>query len=461
MRFPPGPPARFFGLAAYPAFSGDRLGALARLAREYGDIVMFRVGPQRMALLNHPDYVEDVLVTRARLFKKGRALERAKRLLGEGLLTAEGDAHLRQRRLVQPSFHKQRVAGYADTMVAHASRMAARWRDREELDVTAQMNQLTLTIVGDTLFGTDVESDAISVRQALTDVFDVFPVTMSPLAPFLERLPLPIVRRYQRAQATLDRLIYRIIDERRRNPSDRGDLLSMLVLARDEEENGAHLSDTQVRDETMTLFLAGHETTSNALTWTWHLLSQHPDVERRLHQEIDAVLEDRPAGAADAANLPYTRMVLAESMRCYPPAWGIGRRAIEDVEIGGYSIPRGTVVLVSQYLLHHDARFFPEPERFDPDRWLPERQQARPKFAYFPFGGGNRVCIGESFAWMEGILVLATLARRWRLERLQTSPVPMKALITLRPARPIRMRARSRRLKAHDSRLTAAEGSLP
>jgi cytochrome P450 len=312
------------------------------------------------------------------------------------------------------------------------------------------MNYLTLTIVGDTLFGTDVESDAITVRQALTDVFEIFPLTMSPLAPFLELLPLPSVRRYKRAVATLDRLIYRIINERRRTAADRGDLLSMLLLARDDEDNGAPLTDTQVRDETMTLFLAGHETTANALTWTWHLLSQHPDVEQRLHQEIDAVLDDRQADADDVARLPYTRMVLAESMRCYPPAWGIGRRAIEDVEIGGYTIPRGTVVLFSQYLLHRDPRFFPEPERFDPDRWLPERQQARPRFAYFPFGGGNRVCIGESFAWMEGILVLATLARRWRLERLETSPVPTRALITLRPARPIRMRARSR-LEAHDS----------
>jgi cytochrome P450 len=444
MRLPPGPPARFFGLAAYPAFTGDRIGALARLAHDYGDVVFFKVGPQRMALLNHPDYVEDVLVTRARLFKKGRALERAKRLLGEGLLTAEGEAHLRQRRLVQPSFHKPRVAGYADTMVAHATRMADRWRDGEELDIATQMNQLTLMIVGDTLFSTDVESDATSVREALSDVFDLFPLTMSPLAPILERLPLPIVRRYERAQATLDRLIYRIIDQRRQNPSDRGDLLSMLLLARDEEENGAHLTNTQVRDEAMTLFLAGHETTSNALTWTWHLLSQHPDVERRLHQEIDTVLGDRSAGADDTPRLIYTRMVLAESMRLYPPAWGIGRRAIEDVEIGGYTIPRGTVVIFSQYLLHNDPRFFPEPERFDPDRWLPERQHGRPKFAYFPFGGGNRVCIGESFAWMEGILLLGTLARRWRLERLETAPVPMKAVITLRPGRPIRMRARLR-----------------
>jgi cytochrome P450 len=446
MPLPPGPPARFFGLAAYPAFSGDRIGALARLAREYGDIVLFRLGRQRMALLNHPDYVEDVLVTRARLFKKGRALERAKRLLGEGLLTAEGEAHLRQRRLVQPSFHRQRVEGYAQAMVAHASRTAERWRDGGEIDVAAEMTQLTLTIVGDTLFGTDVESDARSVRQALTDVFEIFPITMSPLAPLLERLPLPAVRRYRRAQATLDRLIYRIIEERRRDPADRGDLMSMLLLARDDEHNGARLTDTQVRDEAMTLFLAGHETTANALTWAWHLLAQYPDVERHLHEELDTVVGDRLPRADDAANLPYTRRVMAEVMRCYPPAWGIGRRAIEDVEIGGYTIPRGTIVLMSQYLLHHDARFFPEPERFDPDRWLPDRQRTRPRFAYFPFGGGNRVCVGESFAWMEGVLVLATLAQQWRLERVETSPVPMKAMLTLRPARPIRMCPRLRRV---------------
>ena len=444
MRLPPGPRARFFGLSAYPAFSGDRIAALARLAREYGDVVLFRLGPQRMALLNHPDYVEDVLVTRARLFKKGRALERAKRLLGEGLLTAEGEAHLRQRRLVQPSFHRQRVEGYAQAMVAHAARTAERWQDGAEIDVAAEMTQLTLTIVGDTLFGTDVESDARSVRQALTDVFEIFPITMSPLAPLLERLPLPAVRRYERARATLDRLIYRIIEERRRDLSDRGDLLSMLLLARDDEQQGARLTDSQVRDEAMTLFLAGHETTANALTWAWHLLSQHPEVERRLHDEIDTVIGDRLPRADDAGKLPYTRRVLAEVMRCYPPAWGIGRRALEDVEIGGYTIPRDTIVLVSQYLLHHDARFFPEPERFDPDRWLPEHQHARPRFAYFPFGGGNRVCIGESFAWTEGILVLATLARQWRLERVETAPVPTKAMLTLRPARPIRMKVTRR-----------------
>ena len=238
----------------------------------------------------------------------------------------------------------------------------------------------------------------------------------------------------------------------------------MLLLARDEEGGGARMTDKQVRDEAMTLFLAGHETTANALTWGWYLLAQHPEVERRLHDEIDSVIGDRLPRADDAAALPYTRRVLAEVMRCYPPAWGIGRRAIEDVEIGGYTIPRNTVVLLSQYLLHHDARFFPDPDRFDPDRWLPERQRARPRFAYFPFGGGNRVCIGESFAWTEGILVLATLARHWRLQRVETAPVPMKAVLTLRPARPITMtslRRVPRNAAAADRAVVVGSGGRP
>jgi len=447
MPAPPGPRSAFFGLPLSRSLGRDRLGTLARLAREYGDITAFRVGPQRLVLLNHPDHVEDVLVTRARLFKKGRALERAKRLLGEGLLTSEADLHRRQRRLAQPAFHKHRIAAYADAMVAHAQRTAARWRDDEALDISSDMNRLTLTIVGETLLGADVEADAGAVRDALTAVLDAFPMTMSPFAALLERLPLPIVRRYSRAQATLDRLIYRIIDERRARPDDRGDLLSMLLLARDDEEDGGRMSDAQVRDEALTIFLAGHETTANALAWTWHLLARQPEVEARLHQEIDHALAGRPATAADVARLPYARMVLAESMRLYPPAWAIGRRAIEDVEIGGYTIPRGTVVLFSQYLLHRDARFFPDPDRFDPDRWLPERQKSRPKFAYFPFGGGTRVCIGEAFAWMEGILVLTTLAERWRMESLETAPVPLQPALTLRPAHGIRMRARARALK--------------
>jgi cytochrome P450 len=463
---PPGPPAGLFGLRLYRALRDDRLGTLRRLANEYGDVVAFRVGPQRLVLLNHPDHVEDILVTRARLFKKGRALERAKGLLGEGLLTSEGNFHLRQRRLAQPSFHRQRIAGYASAMVRHAGRTADRFHAGEVVDIAAEMNRLTLTIVGETLLGTDVESDAAGVRDALTAVLEAFQITMSPFSAVLERLPLPSVRRYRRAQAELDRIIYRIIEERRRHPDDRGDLLSMLMLAREDDPagdpggtergtgapaseawRGPGMSDEQVRDEAMTMFLAGHETTANALTWSWHLLAQHPDIERRMHEEIDAVLGDRTATADDVPRLAFTRLVLAESMRLYPPAWAIGRRALEDVEIGGCTIPKGTVVLVSQYLLQRDPRFFADPERFDPDRWQPERSGGKglKNPAYFPFGRGTRVCIGEPFAWMEGILLLATVGRRWRFEQLDRRPVGLRPAITLRPARGIAMKVVARR----------------
>jgi cytochrome P450 len=440
---PPGPPDRFFGLPLADRMRRDRLGTLERLAKQYGDIVSFRLGRQLFALLNHPDYVEDVLITRGRLFKKGRALERAKRLLGDGLLTSEADLHRRQRRLAQPAFHKQRIAGYADAMITRARRMADEWRDGQTLDVATEMNRLTLMIVGETLFGADVEADATGVREALTAVFEVFPITMSPLAPLLERLPLPKVRRYEQAQSRLDRVIYKMIDARRHSPDARGDLLSMLLLATDDEGDGSGMSDKQLRDEVMTIFIAGHETTANALSWTWLLLARNPAVEGRFRAELEAVVGNRLPAAEDAGRLPYTRMVLAEAMRCYPPAWAIGRRAMEDFEIGGYTIPRGTVVLVSQYLVHRDSRFYPEPDRFDPDRWLPERVKARPKYSYFPFGGGTRVCIGESFAWTEGILVLATLAQRWRLESLEPGEVPIQTVLTLRPARGIRMRPRA------------------
>lgn len=441
----PGPPSRFFGLELYPRFRGNLLDMLQQVAREHGDVAFFRIGPLRFLLLNHPDYVEDILITRAHLFHKGRALERARRLLGNGLLTSEDAFHLRQRRLVQPSFHKARIAGYARTMIDHAVRTSTRWRHDAEFDIVAEMNRLTLLIVGDTLFGTDVEADAERVRLALLDVFEAFPLTMSPLAPLYERVPLlPGVRRYLKAQQVLDTVVFRMIAQRRASPEDRGDLLSMLLLARDEEHDDGRMSDRQVRDEAMTLFVAGHETTANALAWTWLVLARHPDIERRLHEEIDSVLGARDPEPDDVVRLPYTRRVLTESMRCYPPAWAMGRRAIADINIGGYPVRQGTIVLASQYILHHDARFFPNPQTFDPDRWLPERQANRPKYAYFPFGSGNRVCIGESFAWTEGILVLATLARTWRIERLDDEFVPMRAGITLRPARPIRVRARRR-----------------
>ncbi|HWQ33087.1 MAG TPA: cytochrome P450 [Blastocatellia bacterium] len=414
----------------------DRLEFLSRLKREHGDVVRFRVGPQEVWLLSHPDQIREVLVVNQRRMMKGRGLQMAKKLLGEGLLTSEGEFHLRQRRLVQPAFHRQRVAAYAATMSDYAAKLRERWAllpPGAQVDLSQEMMQLALLIAGKTLFDADVEHEAREVGQALTDTMQLFDRVATPFAELLSKLPLPSNRRFFRAKQKLDSIIYRIINERRKSGEDRGDFLSMLLMARDDEGGTGRMTDEQVRDEAMTIFLAGHETTANALTWTWYLLSQHPEVEAKLHAEIDAVLQGRLPGYEDTARLRYAEMVMAESMRLYPPAWLLGRRTLEDVEVGGHLIPQGALILMSQYLVHHDARWFPDPERFEPERWTPEAREARPKFSYFPFGGGTRTCIGEAFAWMEGVLVIATIAQRWKLRLAAGHPVGLQPLVTLRP----------------------------
>jgi cytochrome P450 len=429
---PPGPKRKLLGVNLF-TFRRDPLNYLQSLAREYGDIVFFSIGPQDVFFLNHPDYVKDVLITHNQSFKKGRALQKSKRLLGEGLLTSEGDFHRRQRRLAQPAFHRQRVASYAHLMTNYAAQTSERWQDGETRDISGEMMRLTLAIVGRTLFDADVERDATDVGEALTVIMDLFNMMLMPFAELLEKLPLPQNRRFQKAREQLDAIIYRLIEERRRSGKDHGDLLSMLLFAQDEEEKSGGMTDEQVRDEALTIFLAGHETTANAMTWTWYLLSQHPEIEARLHEELDAVLGGRLPEFNDVAQLRYTEMVLAESMRMYPPAWAIGRLSLEDYEVGGYRLPPGSLVLLSQYVVHRDARFFHEPERFDPLRWLPEAREARPQYSYFPFGGGPRRCIGEGFAWMEGILLIAALAQHWRLRLVPNHPVKTQPVITLRP----------------------------
>jgi cytochrome P450 len=440
----PGPRA-FWPVGHVVQFRRDPLALLARVAREYGDVARFNAATQTVYVLNHPDHIRDLLVTHHARFKKGRALQRAKRLLGEGLLTSEADFWRRQRRLAQPAFHRQRVNAYAETMVAYAEKTSARWRDGVTLDVADEMMRLTLAVVGKTLFDAEVESDADEVGAALTEVMSLFGYLMLPFSELLEKLPLPPRRRFERARARLDRVIYRIIEERRREGRDRGDLLSTLLHAVDEEGDRTGMTDEQLRDEAMTIFLAGHETTANALAWTWYLLSQNPEAEARLHAELEEVLEGRPPAAEDYARLRYTEMVVAEAMRLYPPAWALGRLALEDHEVGGYLIPRGSLVLVSQYVMHRDPRFWPEPGRFDPERFTPEAKAARPQFAYFPFGGGPRRCIGEGFAWMEAVLILAALARRWRLRLPPGTHVPTEPRITLRPGKggiPMRLEER-------------------
>jgi cytochrome P450 len=437
----------FPGLTNVVRARRDLAGFLLALHREQGDIARARIGNLRVHLIAHPDHVRDVLVTHQRAFMKGHVLQRAKMLLGEGLLTSEGDFHLRQRRLVQPAFHRQRIAVYAREMVDRAWITGDRWREGQTVHMDHEMMALTLAIVARTLFDAEVDREADEIGGALTDVLRLFQTVFIPGMQLLDRLPLPHTRRFARARGRLDATIYRLIAERRRERArgeERGDLLSMMLAAQDAEGDGGSMTDQQLRDEAMTLFLAGHETTSNALTWTWYLLSQNHAAQERLHDEIDRVLGQRRATADDLASLPYTRMVLSESMRLYPPAYAIGRMALEDYEVGGVVIPRGCLAVVSPLVTQRDARWFPEPERFDPERWTPQAQAARPKFSYFPFGGGTRMCIGDQFAWTEGMLLLATLAQRWRAELSAGQRVAMKPMITLRTRYGMRMVLRKR-----------------
>jgi len=428
---PPGPKSRLPALNIFK-MRNNPLKFLQNLTQEYGDVVQVKVGPANIIVINHPDYIKDLLVTNHKNFVKGRGLQYAKRMLGEGLLTSEGEFHLRQRRLAQPAFHRQRIANYANIMVEYSQRTGEHWQDNQTLDISQEMMRLTLGIVGKTLFDADVEKEAEEIGEALTTSMELFDRFTLPFSALLDRIPFsPSVKRFEQAKARLDATIYRLIAEHRTN-GDRGDLLSMLILAQDTEGDGGRMSDLQLRDEAMTIFLAGHETTANALTWTWYLLSQNPEVEKKLQAEVDSVLEGRSATAEDWPKLRYTEMVVAEAMRMYPPAWIMGRRALNDFQIGDYFVPANSIVLASQYIMHHDSRYYPDPDRFDPERWTAEARESRPKFAYFPFGAGPRICIGESFAWMEGVLLLATLAQKWQMRLVPGHPVAMQPLVTLR-----------------------------
>ncbi len=436
--YPPGP-RRGLPFRSLLSYRRGPLPYFQNLAQTYGDISFFKIGPQEAFFVNHPDLIKDVLVTNHQNFMKGLVLQRAKRLLGEGLLTSEGEFHRRQRRLAQPAFHRQRIASYAEAMVHYANRTSDRWHDGATLDISEEMMRLTLGIVGKTLFDADVESESGEVGEAMAVVMELFDTLTLPFFELLSKLPLPQLRRFDAARTRLDNIIFSLVEDRRRSGVDRGDLLSMLLLAQDEEGDGGQMTDQQLRDELMTIFLAGHETTANALTWTWYLLSQHPEIEANLHREVDDVLGSRDATFADVANLRYTEMVLAESMRLFPPAWAIGRLSTTDCELGGYAVPRKSLVIVSQYVMHRDDRYYTAPLTFDPSRWTETAREARPQFAYFPFGGGPRRCIGEGFAWMEGILLLATLGQKWKLRLVPHHPVALKPLVTLRPKHGMKM----------------------
>src|SRR3954467_2551630 len=434
----PGPKLSLIGSLIYRPGGGRPLEFFQGLARTYGDVSSYRMAGEQLFLVNEPRLIRDILVTHHRNFTKSRGLDRAKRLLGQGLLTSEGAMHLRQRRLMQPAFHRDRIAAFGEVMTGYGDRLRQSWREGATLDIAREMNRLTLSIVGKTLFDADVESQAVEVGEALSGVMDTFWVMMLPFADLLERLPVPKLRRARMARARLDAIIYRMIADRRASGRDHGDLLSMLLTAQDEDDGGV-MTDLQVRDEAMTIFLAGHETTANALTWTWYLLSENSESARRLHDEVDRVLQGRLPTVEDLPNLPFIERVVTEAMRLYPPAWLIGRRAIAEYAFGPYVVPARAILIMSPFIVQRDERFYPHPERFDPDRWTPEFKASLPPFAYFPFGGGPRRCIGESFAWMELILIVATVAQRWDLRLVPGHPVVPQPLITLRAKHGMRM----------------------
>ena len=380
-----------------------------------------------------------MLVTNARHFT-GLAFEAGKSVTGEGLLSAQGEAHRRQRRLLQPAFHRDRLSDYASVMVEHARRWSER-QEAGEVSLRTEMMQLTLGIIAQTMFGSGEEDAGEDVREFLNAALALFTPFTFPFARVLERLPLPQTRRFLRARARLDDRVYRLIELRRQAEGNTQDLLSILLSARDVEGDGSGLSPRQIRDEVVTFFLAGHETTANALTWCWCLLADHPEAERELHREVDTVLGGRPPRPADAPDLTYTGWVVAETLRLRPTIPMIFRRVVTPHELGGYVLPRGAVVILSQYVTHRDPRFYAEPDRFDPRRWAPEERAARPKFAFFPFGGGPRVCIGEHFATQEAVLLLATIAQRWRVLPVGDgpAPAPVPAMLT-RPPESLAMR---------------------
>jgi len=442
---PPGPPGRFL-LGSATDLAHDWPGFSARCSRQYGDVVFYRFLHVPICQLTHPDDIETVLVRNASSFHKSRDYAALEFILGRGLLTNEGHSWQTQRQLIQPAFRHESISAYAEIMAASAATHLARWRDRQTCNLHEEMADLTLDVVTRCLFGSRLAQDTRAIGTEVAAVMERF-FSQAALAFLLpDGFPIPKSPRLLRSRRHLNEVIFSMIRERRRSPAPATDLLQTLITAADDD--GARMNDLQLRDEIMTLFLAGHETTANALTWTWYLLAQNPAVERTLHEELDRVLGGRAPAFADLSRLPYTEMVIKESMRLFPPAWGIGRRALREIDLRGYRIPKGTNVFLLQWLTQRDARFFPEPLRFDPERWRsdPIRSGVLPRFSYFPFGGGPRVCIGAGFAMMEATLLLATIAQRYHFTLLPEPPVVPFFSITLRPKHglPVRVEARQK-----------------
>ncbi len=413
--------------------------------REFGDVFPYRIGPRRLYFVAHPLDIKHVLLDNYKNYRKHSAYDKIKPLVGEGLLTSEGETWLANRRLAQSVFHRQRIAGFGQLMTDETEAMLTRWEhsQADAFDVAAEMMRLTLTVVGKALFSTDLSLEAQEIGEALN--FALEETNRRNLAPFSlpPSLPTPNNLRYQKAIGVLDDVVYGLIEERRRSDKDEGDLLSMLLDAQD-ADTGERMSDKQLRDEAMTLFLAGHETSATALSWTFYLLSKHPAVRRELLREFDQTLEGRVATVADVPKLRYTRQVVDEALRLYPPAWIIGRHTLATDRLpSGATLDADTDVSISPYVTHRHPDFWTNPEGFDPERFAPERPEQH-RFAYFPFGAGPRICIGNNFALLEMVLTLATVSQRCTLELVEGEQGKMQPKITLRPKEGIRVRLRAR-----------------
>ncbi|MBD2386490.1 cytochrome P450 [Cylindrospermum sp. FACHB-282] len=435
--YPPGPKAHWL-LGTLPDYARDPIDFMSRCAKEYGDVIYWKGPFLSFYQLNHPDNIEEVLVKKSNLFGKHPSLDILRRMFGKGLLTSEGEFWQRQRRLMQPAFHRDRIFSYGEVMVDYTNRLLTNWSDGQILDIHEEMMHLTLEIVAKTLFGAEV-TDVDKVESIMQVSMEYFDARNNNLLLLLipDWVPLPHNLRFQKAAQQFDEIIYPIIQQRRESGEDQGDLLSMLLQIQDEEGNG--ISDKQLRDEAVTLFIAGHETTALTMSWGLYLLSQHPEIEQKLHAELQTVLGGRTPTFADLPQLPYTDRVIMEVMRLYPPVWAMVRTALQDCEISGYTVGAGQSIMISQWVMHRDPRYFEQPEVFNPDRWEGDLAKRIPHFAYFPFGGGSRICIGQSFTKMEAVLLLATIVQKFRLTLVPDQEIIPWPGFTLRPKYGVKM----------------------
>jgi cytochrome P450 len=441
-RFPPGLRRNLLWFALRKLRPANPIFLFQDLAKTYGDIAHYKIGPHHIVFLNHPEYIREVLVVQNDNFIKERTVQRTKMLLGEGMITAEGAAHRTQRLVAQPAFHRQRIGEYGSVIVEEAERIGDSWHAGERRDISVDMMHLALNVVARTLFATELREEVYELVAAINRIMGLYNfLVMLPAAEWLVHLRPPGLAAFVRARKRIDAVVFRMIDAHQRSGLDRGSLLDLMLAASPADDEATRQS---LRDQVITIFLAGYETVANALSWTWYLLSENPDCEAKLHKEIDEVLKGRLPRFDDVPRLRYTEMVMAESLRLYPPAWAMGRYARNDFSLGDYFLPARTTVLISQFITHRDPRFFPDPLRFDPERFTADGKAQRTKFTYLPFGAGARQCIGESFAWMEGVLILATLAQKWKLRLIPGHRVEPQPLITLRPKYGMSMRVEPR-----------------